>query len=271
MTNTRNYIARMISIENINAAVKAALQASEILRDWSKRKISVQYKADESPVTLADRDAHRIIWDILEKTEFPILSEEGKVIPVAERQSWKSFWLVDPLDGTKEFIHGRPEYTVNIALIEEGIPSFGVIAVPEQKLVYVGFSGSESRRFTEDELFQGYSSINGVKLPDHKSGKAYKVVASRSHLSAETADYIENLKSSHQNIEFIQAGSALKFCRLAEGAADIYPRFTPCMEWDTGAGHALLMGVGKNVLKVSDGLPLEYNKADLLSPYFIAK
>ncbi len=271
MTNTQKYIAPMISIDQINAAVKAGLQASEILRDWSKRKLNVEFKSDESPVTLADRDAHRIIWDILEKTNIPILSEEGKVIPVAERQSWKKFWLVDPLDGTKEFIKGSPEYTVNIALIDDGLPVFGLIAVPEQKLVYIGFSDTGSRRFTEDDLFKGYSDLEGITLPDYPSSEEYRVVASRSHLSPETAEYIENLKSSQQNIEFVQAGSALKFCRLAEGAADIYPRFTPCMEWDTGAGHAILLGVGKDILKVSDGLPLEYNKEDLLSPFFIAQ
>lgn len=248
-------------------ALKATLNAAEVLRSWSSKALGVEWKEDESPVTLADRDAHRLISTVLKASGIPILSEEGRDIPHEERASWKSYWLVDPLDGTKEFIKRRPEYTVNIALMIDNEPRLGVIGIPEQHLIYVGVIGQGAWKCREPEV---YSIERRTGLPQTRPHGAFRVIASRSHMNPDTLAYVEKLRAQHGEIEFVQAGSALKFCRLAEGLADVYPRFVPCMEWDTAAGHALIRACGKEILRAEDGKPLQYNKADLLNPYFIA-
>lgn len=262
-----------LSAEVLSLVFQAAKDAGEELRYRKGRALDVQSKADDSPVTIADENAHRIISSILKKSNIPILSEEGRDIPLKERQSWKRFWMVDPLDGTKEFIKGRNEYTINIALIEGKEPVFGLISVPEFGQVYCGESAGSSFRFRERDLSEDYciARNKATLLPDQSDDSEYRVLASRSHLSKQTEAYIEQIRKEKGEITFVQAGSALKFCRLAEGRADIYPRFTPCMEWDTAAGHAILRGVGRDILKVDDQQPLEYNKRSLLSPFFIAK
>jgi 3'(2'), 5'-bisphosphate nucleotidase len=262
-----------ISPEMLTMTLRAAVEAGRELRYRKDRALNIQSKEDDSPVTIADENAHRIIFDILKESGIPILSEEGRDIPLAERQSWEKFWMIDPLDGTKEFIKGRNEYTINIALIEKKEAVFGLIAVPELNQIYCGESGGCSYRFMENDLSGDFSIARekATLLPDQTDDSEYRVLASRSHLSKQTEAYIDELRKEKGEIVFVQAGSALKFCRLAEGKADIYPRFTPCMEWDTAAGHAILKGVGRDILKVEDGRPLEYDKPDLLSPFFIAK
>lgn len=260
-----------IPSEYRDAAVTACLKAAEILRKWSHREPDISYKEDNSPVTLADRESHEAIHAILKETGLPVLSEEGKLNDYEVRKHWNLFWMVDPLDGTKEFIAGRNEYTINIALIQKDSPIFGLIGVPEQHKVYMGISGVASYLFEESQLLEGCEDAKGQQLPMLDQSSGYRVVASRSHLSKATSEYIDGLRNEHPQLSFVQAGSALKFCRLAEGSADIYPRFTPCMEWDTAAGHAILLGVGKNVIQVGSTSPLKYNKKDLLSPFFIAK
>lgn len=230
----------------------------------------VERKADNSPLTLADRRSNDVITRYLEQTPYPIISEEGAHLPYAERAAWQTFWLVDPLDGTKEFIKRNGEFTVNIALIDGGIPVFGVIYVPVKGIVYCGESGKGAFMCQRNE---GTGELSGkANLPLPKTDPTvYNVVASRSHLSEETQRFIDSLRPEHPNIDIVSAGSSLKLCLVAEGKADIYPRFAPTMEWDTAAGHAIVLAAGGEVVNADTGAPLAYNKPDLHNPYFIVK
>ena len=177
----------------------------------------------------------------------PILSEEGKHLPFDERKKWQQFWLVDPLDGTKEFIKKNGEFTVNIALINHGEPVAGIIYVPVTDVLYVGIKKQGAFKLKSTNDFN--ASVKdlrkkAINLPEIKNDNPYKVVASRSHLSAETSAFIEKMKKHHSDIQIVSRGSSLKLCLIAEGEADIYPRFAPTMEWDTGAGHAIVNAAG---------------------------
>lgn len=237
----------------------------------------IEKKADNSPLTIADRKAHEVIALTLSATPYPILSEEGKKIPVEERQSWNELWIVDPLDGTKEFIKRNGEFTVNIAYVKAGVPEAGVIYIPVRKELYFAdkelgaFKVSEITALSEDVTLDSLMA-QGIRLPyTDKKPHAFTIVASRSHLSPETEAYIEQMKQQHSQIEIVSRGSSLKLCLIAEGKADSYPRFAPTMEWDTAAGHAIIRATGKEVWQANTHKPLEYNKTDLLNPWFIAE
>ncbi len=259
--------------ENYLIAIKAAIEAGkEILEVYNSDDFQVQIKADNSPLTLADKRANTKIMSYLDGTNLPVLSEEGKEIPFTERQKWKKFWLVDPLDGTKEFIKRNGEFTVNIALIEGHTPIFGVIYVPITKELFYGGLDFGAHKVLNIDSFDESREVlidKSEKLPLILS-RPFTVVASRSHLSTETQEYIEKLKELHSDLEFISKGSSLKLCAVAEGTADVYPRFAPTMEWDTAAGHAIVKAMGGTVSK-TDGTPLVYNKENLLNPWFIVK
>ena len=268
----------MINIKNlISIAIEASIDAGkEILKVYESDDFQISSKEDKSPLTLADQNAHNKIVGFLEKTEIPILSEEGKHLPYDERKNWDYFWLVDPLDGTKEFIKRNGEFTVNIALIKGTTPIAGIIYVPVTKALY--FANSDEGAYKIEDIdsedlhdfdFEVLRS-NAVKLPVPDFERPYTVVGSRSHMSEETIQYIEKLKVDHGDIEMLSVGSSLKQCMIAEGKADIYPRFGPTMEWDTGAGHAIINASGGSITQV-DGSPLIYNKENLLNPYFIVK
>jgi 3'(2'), 5'-bisphosphate nucleotidase len=256
-------------------AIQASLKAGEAILRVYETDFSVSSKADSSPLTRADMDAHSIITDILKDTEIPLLSEEGKDIGYQERKDWKLFWLVDPLDGTKEFVKRNGEFTVNIALIENGFPLGGVIYVPVTDKLYLGIRDSGAWKFTGvKHLIDKLSSLdsfleNGSKLPESLPLEHYTVVCSRSHMSTETESFIAELKGTHGELDFISKGSSLKLCMVAQGRADIYPRFAPTMEWDTGAGQAIVEAAGGTVLQANTGDRLRYNKEDLLNPWFI--
>lgn len=239
--------------------IKIAEKASEKVLEIYRTDFTVEFKEDESPLTTADIASHNIIEEGLRELtpDIPILSEESANAPWSERQSWTRFWLVDPIDGTKEFTHRRDEFTVNIALIENGSPVIGVVFAPALGEAFWGVRGGGAWKRDKD----------GKEQPISVSGPLPKkrVVASKSHLNEETRDFIEKL-GPHK---LIKAGSSLKFCRIAEGIADIYPRLGPTCEWDTGAAHAVLVAAGGTV-KTLDGKPLGYGKRDLLNPYFIA-
>jgi len=256
-------------------AIKSSISAGKaILEVYNSDNFEVEFKSDNSPLTLADRKAHNIIVKYLEKTGIPILSEEGRGIPYEERKNWDQFWLVDPLDGTKEFVKRNGEFTVNIALIENGNPIMGVIYVPVTDVLYVGSSGNGAYRVDKVSNFNTEAEILQVaqKLPVERKDKSYKVVASRSHMSQETEEYVEKLRQEHENVEIVSKGSSLKLCLVAEGNADIYPRFGPTSEWDTAAGHAIVLASGgKVVLAEDENKELMYNKEDILNPFFIAK
>lgn len=244
--------------QNYDDIVRIARKAGDaIMGIYSSTDFDVTVKEDQSPLTKADRISHQIICEELAKYNIPVLSEEGAAIDYEERSKWNLFWLIDPIDGTKEFIKRNGEFTVNIALIEDNKPVFGVVGVPVYNDIYVGGENFPGIIINEDkkELF-----------PKHKNTCNNIVVASKSHLNSATTDYIDTLKTP----ELIQVGSSLKFMMLAQNKASIYPRFAPTMEWDIGASHAILKSLGYNILDPL-GKELRYNKEDLMNPYFIAK
>lgn len=239
--------------------IKVADEASEKVLKIYQTDFKVNYKADESPITAADMAAHDIILKGLRNIsgEIPVLSEEGRDIPWEERKHWRRFWLVDPIDGTKEFTQRNGEFTVNIALIEDGEPVLGVVIAPALQEAYWGLVGEGAHR--RDRT----GRVHSIRVAEPKGAK--RVVASKNHLNEQTRAFIEKL-GEH---ELVQAGSSLKLCLIAEGHADIYPRLGPTSEWDTGAAQAVLMAAGGKV-QTLEGKPLKYGKENVLNPYFIA-
>lgn len=258
-------------------AVQAALDAGKAIMGIYDSSIKVSYKDDKSPLTEADRAAHGTIveWLYKKTPDIPLLSEEGRVIPYAERRQWKRFWLVDPLDGTKEFIKKNGEFTVNIALIEEDKPVLGVIYVPCRDHLYFAYQSIGSFKIGDCKFIQTDTPFEallnaGGKLPLNETQHrgAIRVVGSRSHGSEEFQGYIRSLKSKHESVEITPAGSSLKFCLVAEGQADTYPRLGPTMEWDTAAGQAIAEQAGCPVINLDTNYPLQYNKQSLRNPFF---
>lgn len=260
----------------ILTALKSAFQAGKTIMDIYQQPFEVEFKSDNSPLTIADKTAHSIISSGLLNTGLPILSEEGAQLSYDIRKNWKDFWLVDPLDGTKEFIKRNGDFTVNIALISNKQPIFGVVYAPVPGFLYWGSEAGSFRLNVKQFEVTDFENLNSIKthseqLPCFYRPKGYLVLGSRSHLNIETESFINDLKRTHPDLLFISRGSSLKFCTLAEGGADIYPRFGPTMEWDTGAGHAVARFAGCTVYQVENGLRVEYNKPTLLNPHFIAR
>jgi len=258
-----------MSIE-IKEIITLARKAGEVILEVYKRDFNIEIKDDKSPLTEADKKANEIIVARLKELypEIPILSEEEKAAPYETRKNWGTFWLVDPLDGTKEFIKKNGEFTVNIALIENHIPVLGVVFAPVLDKMYYGS--------VENGSWLSIEQAEPTKLPRITNGekeKAMTVVASRSHMSEETEQFIEALKSKTSSVNTISIGSSLKLCLVAEGEADVYPRLGPTMEWDTAAAHAVVNNAGKSVFVYEDGTttatPLSYNKENLLNPFFV--
>lgn len=244
----------------IEIAKEASLEAGKVILEvYNSDDFNVELKGDDSPLTRADKKAHDVIVSFLEKTELPILSEEGKDIPYEERKNWDDFWMVDPLDGTKEFIKRNGEFTVNIALIRNNRSIAGVVYVPVTKKFYWAING------------EGAFVKNGEAISQLKSNKisldqpGLKIVASRSHLNEETQEFFDSLI----NPEIVSMGSSLKLLAIAEGEADVYPRFAPTMEWDTAAAHAIVQESGAKVLHKHQKEAIIYNKENLLNPHFI--
>lgn len=262
----------MKTVQLIDIAIQAALLAGEkIMEVYASDDFQIVEKDDFSPLTKADREAHLQISNLLETTQIPILSEEGIHLHFDERKRWRTFWLVDPLDGTKEFISRNDEFTVNIALICENQPIAGVIYIPVSKELYVGIvdAGAYKIQNPERDCTYDWISIHGMKLPLPKAANEFTVAASRTHLDDQTVAFIEDLKKPHPDLKLIRKGSSLKLCMIAEGTADIYPRFGPTMEWDIAAGHAIVKAAGKNVFQTDRQTEIRYNKEDLLNPHFI--
>ena len=256
----------------INVAIAAALEAGkEIMRiyDDPSQDFGIERKADNSPLTLADKAAHNCIVRHLEPTGIPILSEEGAHLPYEERKLWRRLWIVDPLDGTKEFIKKNGEFTVNIALVEDGKPVLGVIYVPATVVLYAGVVGEGAWKTAPSKgRIQARESL---PIEGEVWRGSFVIVASRSHLTPETEEYIEQMRREHGDVQLISSGSSLKICLVAEGAADVYPRFAPTMEWDTAAGDTIARAAGKEVVDAKTGKPLTYNKPDLHNPWFIVR
>ena len=264
----------------ITVAIRAAIMAGEdIMQIYTdpNQDFGIERKADNSPLTLADKAAHKRIVEMLADTELPILSEEGAHDAYENRKDWDAFWLVDPLDGTKEFIKKNGEFTVNIALVIGSRPHMGVIYVPAQKVVYFGdpligaYKIDNADVLAQDDRLPEILA-KATRMPLENTGKkAYTIVASRSHLSPETEAFIEEARREHGEVELISSGSSLKICLVAEGAADVYPRYAPTMEWDTGAGHAIATCAGCRVLEAGTEKSLKYNKEDLHNPWFVVR
>lgn len=258
----------------LHTAITAALEAGKaILEIYHSGEFDVEIKGDNSPLTKADTASHNVIMSYLTKTDIPVLSEEGRDISYQERKDWKQLWIVDPIDGTKEFIKRNGEFTVNIALIENQKTQIGVIFVPVTGELY--FSTKEMGAFKINVDLNSYN-IDTIleksqKLPLQREDKTFTVVASRSHMSIETEDYVQQMRDIHGEVNLISKGSSLKLCMVAEGTANCYPRFAPTMEWDTAAGQAICEHAGFKVIDWGTKENMLYNREELLNHWFLVK
>jgi 3'(2'), 5'-bisphosphate nucleotidase len=261
-----NYILKTLLLAVYKAGV-------EILSVY-KNEFKVDLKSDSSPITVADRRSHKIIIKEIELFGLPVISEEGKIPGYSIRKEWPLFWLIDPLDGTKEFVSRNGEFTVNIALIENGIPVIGVVYAPVLDICYYASERRGSFKLNEFSMYFRKKTPNKIfeessKLPVKNKRKNYVIVASKSHMDGETEKFIAEAKNKNQDIEIISRGSSIKLCMIAEGTADVYPRFGPTMEWDIAAGHAIVKYAGGKVI-CANGKELTYNKRILKNPGFVA-
>lgn len=252
----------------LQIVIKAGIDAGqEILKIYNSDEFDVKFKKDESPLTKADIAAHKKIVAQLETTGIPVLSEEGADIPYNVRSKWDSYWLIDPLDGTKEFINRNGEFTVNIALIKDNYPVLGVVYVPVEDKLYMA-EKDKGAFILENASFSDISNKKEIKSSCVKDKKIL-AVSSKSHINSETLDFINNLENKGYSIERKSKGSSLKLCMVAEGLAHVYPRFGPTMEWDTAAAHAICREAGVIVKDFKSGQELIYNKENLLNNHFI--
>ncbi len=248
--------------------IRAALMAGEEILEVYGGDFAVETKEDRSPLTEADRKSNEVILRVLEEEYpgIPIISEETKEKPYEERKGWGEFWLVDPLDGTKEFIKRNGEFTVNIALVRESAPVMGVVYQPVTGKLYHASAGSGS--------FERDGNGKETRLqgqPHYSELDEITVVASRSHLTPEVEAFVEDLRGQGKKVEFLSSGSSLKLCLVAEGSATVYPRLGPTMEWDTAAAHVVATEAGKQVLNWETREPLVYGKENLLNPFFVVE
>lgn len=250
--------------KELQIALEAAVKAGENIMEVYNSTESINYekKADDSPLTIADKKSHNTIIDFLKDTDIDIISEESKSIEYQERKNWEEYWLIDPLDGTKEFIKKNGEFTVNIALIKNNKPHLGVVYCPVKKILY--WNDNDKKVFKREK--EETREIKKRK-PINENEEGLRVVVSRSHMSEETSEYVNKLTRP----KLISCGSSLKFLYIADNKADIYPRFGPTMEWDTAAAHSILNALEIHVINLDTGRELSYNKENLLNPYFIIK
>lgn len=258
----------------LNTAITAALEAGKsILEIYNSGDFDVEIKDDNSPLTKADIASHNLILSYLTKTGIPVLSEEGIDIPYEQRKKWKQLWIVDPIDGTKEFIKRNGEFTVNIALVENQRVIIGVVYVPVSEELY--FSDVDLGAFKVIINFENLEIDNLIsksqKLPLKRIDDTFTIVASRSHTSYETENFIQQMRNIHGSVKLISKGSSLKLCMVAEGKADCYPRFAPTMEWDTAAGQAICEHAGFHVIDWFSKENMLYNRKELLNNWFLVK
>ena len=261
--------------KNLSNAIKASVVAGKkILEVYQSENFDVEYKDDESPLTKADLMSNEAILSILKKnSSIPILSEEGITSDYNTRKIWKKLWIVDPLDGTKEFVKRNGEFTVNIALVENQIPVLGVIFVPVSGDLFFSEKNIGSFKINLPSFSFDPETLleNANKLPRYTDNQIYTIVASRSHMSKETEQFISVKQKEHGAVNLISSGSSLKLCMVAEGKANCYPRYAPTMEWDTAAGHAICINAGFSVTDVVKNKALTYNKKNLLNNWFIVE
>jgi 3'(2'), 5'-bisphosphate nucleotidase len=269
--------------ENLVQVIQAAVEAGSAILGVYESDFAVTFKDDKSPLTEADRRAHAVIVKRLGSSAYPLLSEEGRDIPFAERCAWETLWIVDPLDGTKEFIKRNGEFTVNIALVHKGRPVLGVIYVPVQDTLYFASTKIGAYKLQNAQVTcalggpQTKTDLAGIMAAAaplqcrRATDLPYTIVGSRSHSSPELEAFVDKQRQSAPNLQFVAAGSSLKFCLVAEGRAHIYPRLAPTMEWDTAAGQAIAENAGATVQQWQSRNVLAYNKESLLNPWFVVK
>jgi len=278
---------KKIDEKYITTAIVSSIRAGKAILDVYHSDFTVEHKADKSPLTLADKRSHEIIVSDLREFGIPILSEEGKDVSYDERKKWDRLWIVDPLDGTKEFIKRNGEFTVNIALVEKGTPVMGVIFVPDRNKLYYGSKELGTYRLKSGQVLESLEALSpgdgerglfesivsaSEKLPlARPKDTPYTVVGSRSHMSKEVEAFVEEKRAEVGEVQFVSAGSSLKFCLVDEGKADIYPRLGPTMEWDIAAGQVVAEGAGAKVFRHDDGKPMAYNRENLLNPWFVVE
>jgi len=276
------------------ALLRLAVEAGARILEVYETDFAVDTKRDSTPITEADRRSHEVITrGLAELTApppvaepLPVLSEEGRDIPYEERRRWRELWMVDPLDGTREFVSRNGEFTVNIAMIRQGRPVLGVVYAPVPDVLYLGAAGAAGGSLYKVEAARGgeeegratsWVRARRVPPPSGPAGsRVLRVAGSRSHRSADFDRYVDELGRGYDDVEVVTAGSSLKFCLVAEGRVDVYPRFGRTMEWDTAAGHAVALAAGRRVRVVSkDGAPtdreLSYNKAELINDWFVCR
>lgn len=256
-----------------NAALRAGAAILEIYN--SGDEVSVDIKSDHTPITIADRRAHTAIREYLAETRVPLLSEEGREMLYEERKAWDLFWMVDPLDGTKEFIKGNGEFTVNIALMVDNKPAFGVVYVPYKERMYFsdpdmgsfrscGVKADAGADYSYGQLFDSVEELpltTGHNIP-------LNVAVSRSHINEATYEHIATMKKKFPDLQVVEQGSSYKFCLIAEGTIDYYARMSETYEWDTAAGEAILARAGGKTVALPGKTPMEYNKESLVNPHF---
>ncbi|TRX72026.1 3'(2'),5'-bisphosphate nucleotidase CysQ [Carboxylicivirga sp. M1479] len=259
----------------LQIAIKASLIAGkEILHVFNSDDFGVRLKSDDSPLTEADLKSHQVIESALLSTGIDILSEEGDEIDFEDRKTWNKLWIVDPLDGTKEFIKRSGEFTVNIALVDGQKPVMGVVFAPYLGCLYWGDeSGAYKVDLSDDWINKHMDALMEELVPKQlplRQPDVCTVVASVSHFSAETEKYISALKKKVGEVELVSRGSSLKMCLVAEGSAHLYPRLGPTMEWDTAAGQAVVEAAGGQLYDWATKQPMQYNRQDLLNGWFLA-
>lgn len=256
--------------EELELAMGAALKAGEaIMEVYNSEDFEVELKSDDSPLTKADKAAHEIIVSCLASSSLPILSEEGSNIPFAERKNWNRFWMVDPIDGTKEFIKRNGEFTVNIALIENQKPIIGVVYAPALKDLYFAEEGAGSFKMEDILSIEDIHKSERIDLTQSTYPEVFTLVVSKSHMNEQTQQFVNQKKQEFGEIATASFGSSLKICKVAEGSAHCYPRFGPTMEWDTAAAHVVAKLSNASVTKEDGKTELDYNKKSLLNTNFI--
>lgn len=276
LTMIDNTIREHLLSQQFNAAVRAGAAIMKIYKHSDDYGIAM--KSDHTPITIADRMAHNTIKESLGTTRIPILSEEGREMLYDERRNWELFWLVDPLDGTVEFIKGNNEFTVNIALMENNICISSVVYVPYHHKMYIAERGRGAWVITDVEPDENaeysyermHAGMHRLPLADTRHDR-FRVAVSRSHQTEETHKHIETLRADHPDLEVIEQGSSYKFCLIAEGVVDYYIRTTTTFEWDTAAGELILAESGGETVAYPTGEQLAYNKSELGNPWFIAR
>jgi 3'(2'), 5'-bisphosphate nucleotidase len=262
----------MIDNSLVSSAFTAAFEAGKAIMCVYASVFDVDYKADDSPLTQADREADSIITSYLSQTGIPILTEEDDANHLYDeyRAKWTQCWIVDPLDGTKEFVKRNGEFTVNIALCENGIPVFGIVYAPAKGLFYYAQKGGGAWRIDIGDISTPHIDLTApCRLPLHPFPEVFTIAGSRSHSSPETEKYVSEQEQRFGHVAFKPSGSSLKFCLVAEGAAHVYPRFAPTSEWDTAAGQIIAEEAGATVTVWPSGEPLRYNRRNLLNPFFL--